>query len=61
VPGVHGLCREQSLFGAELLAIDGTKIAEWRAASKWSRLNRSREDAAIERKIAEYFGSDGRG
>ncbi len=28
-------CREQSLFGGELLAIDGTKIAAWRAASGW--------------------------
>jgi len=33
MPAFIGL-PEQSLFGAELLAIDGTKIAQWRAASR---------------------------
>lgn len=51
-------CREQSLFGAELLAIDGTKIAA--VASRKQVLTPQRIEkmnAAIERKIAEYLTS----
>src|SRR5258705_12899982 len=47
-------CREQSLFGAELLAIDGTKIAA--AASRKRGIapaEVARMDAASDRKIAE--------
>jgi transposase len=49
-------CREQSLFGAELLAIDGTKIA---AVASIKRVitpaSIAQKDAAIDRKIAEYL------
>src|SRR5882757_8266512 len=51
-------CREQSLFGAELLAIDGTKIAavasrkQVMTPAKIAKMN-----AAIDRRIAEYLAS----
>jgi transposase len=51
-------CREQSLFGAELLAIDGTRIAA--VASRKQVLTPQRiakADAAIDRKIADYLDS----
>jgi transposase/IS5 family transposase len=51
-------CREQSLFGAELLAIDGTKIAA--VASRKQVITPEqikKRDAAIERKIAEYLAT----
>ena len=51
-------CREQSLFGAELLAIDGTKIAA--VASRKQVITPDqikKRDAAIERKIAEYLAT----
>jgi transposase len=51
-------CREQSLFGAELLAIDGTKIA---AVASRKRVitpaKIAKMNAAIDRKIAEYLAS----
>ena len=51
-------CREQSLFGAELLAIDGTKIA---AVASRKRVitpqGIEKMNAAIERKIAEYLAA----
>src|SRR3979411_316526 len=50
-----GFCREQSLFGAELLAIDGTKIAAV-ASRKQVMTPKQIEkmNASIERKIADY-------
>ncbi|HEY0568123.1 MAG TPA: IS1182 family transposase, partial [Xanthobacteraceae bacterium] len=51
-------CREQSLFGAELLAIDGTKIAA--VASRKQVITPKRIEkmnASIERKIADYLAS----
>jgi transposase len=51
-------CREQSLFGAELLAIDGTKIAA--VASRKQVITPEqikKRDAAIEHKIAEYLAT----
>jgi len=51
-------CREQSLFGAELLAIDGTKIAA--VASRKRVITPARLEkmnAALERKIAEYLAA----
>jgi len=51
-------CRDQSLFGAELLAIDGTKIAA--VASRKQVITPEQiktRDAAIERKIAEYLAT----
>lgn len=51
-------CREQSLFGAELLAIDGTKIAA--VASRKQVITPAKitkMNAAIDRKIAEYLAS----
>lgn len=51
-------CREQSLFGAELLAIDGTKIAA--VASRKQVITPEqikKRDEAIERKIAEYLAT----
>jgi transposase len=51
-----GFCREQSLFGAELLAIDGTKIA---AVASRKRVitpaKIAKMNAAIDRKIEEYL------
>src|SRR6266849_10593338 len=51
-------CREQSLFGAELLAIDGTKIA---AVASRKRVitpaKIAKMNAAIDRKIAEYLAA----
>jgi transposase len=51
-------CREQSLFGAELLAIDGTRIAA--VASRKQVITPKRIEkmnAAIDRKIADYLAS----
>ena len=51
-------CREQSLFGAELLTIDGTKIAA--VASRKQVITPKRIEkmnAAIDRKIAEYLAA----
>jgi len=51
-------CREQSLFGAELLAIDGTKIAA--VASRKQVITPKRIEkmnAVIDRKIADYLAS----
>jgi transposase len=51
-------CREQSLFGAELLAIDGTKVAA--VASRKQVITPKRIEkinAAIDRKIAGYLAS----
>jgi transposase len=51
-------CREQSLFGAELVAIDGTKIAA--VASRKQVMTPKRIEkinAAIDRKIADYLAS----
>jgi len=51
-------CREQSLFGAELLAIDGTKVAA--VASRKQVITPAKiakMNAAIDRRIAEYLAS----
>jgi len=49
-------CREQSLFGAELLAIDGTKIAAVASRKQVMTPQRiEKMNAAIDRKIAEYL------
>jgi transposase len=51
-------CREQSLFGAELLAIDGTKIAAVASRKQVMTPQRiAKMNAAIDRKIAEYLAS----
>jgi transposase len=51
-------CREQSLFGAELLAIDGTKIAAVASRKRVITPQRiEKMNAAIERKIAEYLAA----
>jgi transposase len=51
-------CREQSLFGAELLAIDGTKIAAVASRKQVMTPKRiEKTNAAIDRKIAEYLAS----
>jgi transposase len=51
-------CREQSLFGAELLAIDGTKIAAVASRNKVITPKRiAKMNAAIDRKIAEYLAA----
>jgi transposase len=53
-----GFCREQSLFGAELLAIDGTKIGAVASRKQVMTPQRiEKMNAAIERKIAEYLTS----
>jgi len=51
-------CREQSLFGAELLAIDGTKIAAVASRKQVMTPQRiEKMNAAIDRRIAEYLAS----
>jgi transposase len=51
-------CREQSLFGAELLAIDGTKIAAVASRKQVMTPQRiAKMDAAIDRRIADYLAS----
>src|SRR6202158_3320120 len=51
-------CREQSLFGAELLAIDGTKIAAGASRKQVITPKRiEKMNAAIDRKIADYLAS----
>ncbi len=51
-------CREQSLFGAELLAIDGTKIAAVASRKRVMTPKRiEKMNAAIDRKIADYLAS----
>jgi hypothetical protein len=51
-------CREQSLFGAELLAIDGTKIAAVASRKQVITPKRiAKMNAAIDRKIADYLAS----
>src|SRR6195952_1741802 len=51
-------CREQSLFGAELLAIEGTKIAAVGSRKQVITPKRiEKMNAAIDRKIADYLAS----
>jgi transposase len=51
-------CREQSLFGGVLLAIDGTKIAAVASRKRVITPQRlAKMDAAIERKIAEHLAA----
>src|SRR5260370_26074703 len=51
-------CREQSLFGAELLAIDGTKIAAGASRKQVITPKRiEKMNAAIDRQIADYLSS----
>ncbi|MGY0572790.1 IS1182 family transposase [Bradyrhizobium sp. RDM12] len=51
-------CWEQSLFGAELLAIDGTKIAAVASGKQVMTPQRiAKMNAAIDRKIADYLAS----
>jgi transposase len=51
-------CREQSLFGGELLAIDGTKIAAVASRKQVFTPQRiAKMNEAIERKIAEYLAA----
>src|SRR5260221_6212443 len=51
-------CREQSLFGAELLAIDGTKIAAVASRKQVITPERiAKMTAAIDHKIADYLAA----
>jgi transposase len=51
-------CREQSLFGAELLAIDGTKIGAVASRKQVMTPQRiAKMNAAIDRRIADYLAS----
>jgi len=51
-------CREQSLFGAELLAIDGTKIAAVASRKQVMTPKRiEKMNEAIDRRIADYLAS----
>lgn len=51
-------CREQSLFGGELLAIDGTKIEAVASRKKViTPKSLAKKTAAIDRKIAEYLAA----
>ena len=58
VPCLYPLLPEQSLFGAELLAIDGTKIAAVASRKRViTPVKIEKMNAAIDRKIAEYLAS----
>jgi transposase len=51
-------CREQALFGAELLAIDGTKIAAVASPKQVITPERiAKQSAAIDRKINDYLAA----
>lgn len=51
-------CREQALFGAELLAIDGSKIAAVASRKQVITADRiAKQREAIERKIADYLAA----
>jgi transposase len=51
-------CRGQAMFGAELLAIDGTKMAAVASRKKViTPAKLAERDAAIERKLAEYLAA----
>lgn len=53
-----GFCREQALFGAELVAIDGSKfqaVASRKAV--WTPKRVGRVEAAIEAKVREYLSA----
>jgi transposase len=51
-------CRDQSLFGGELLAIDGTKIAAVASRKRVLTPQRiAKMNAAIDRKIADYMAA----
>src|SRR5947208_8308860 len=51
-------CREQSLFGAELLAIDGTKIAAVASRKQVITPEKiAKMNEAIDRKVAEYLAA----
>lgn len=53
-----GFCREQALFGAALVAIDGTKIAAVASRKRVMTPKRiAKMTAAIERKITEYLAA----
>jgi transposase len=53
-----GFCREQSLFGGALVAIDGTKIAAVASRKQVITPKRiAKQNAAIDRKIAEYLAA----
>jgi transposase len=56
--GFIRFCGEQSLFGAELLAIDGTKIAAVASRKQViTPLRLAKMNAAIDRKITDYLAS----
>jgi transposase len=51
-------CREQGMFGAELLAIDGTKIAAVASRTKVITPKRiAKMNEAVDRKIGEYLAA----
>src|SRR2546421_1278500 len=53
-----GFCREQSLFGAELLAIDGTRIAAVASRKQVMTPKRIEQmNAAMDGKMADYLAS----
>jgi transposase len=56
--GFIRFCRDQSLFGAELLAIDGTKVAAVASRKQVMTPKRiEKMNVAIDRKIADYLTS----
>src|SRR3989304_309340 len=53
-----GFCREQSLFGAGLRAVDGSKIGAVASRKQVITPQRiAKQNAAIDRKIAEYLAA----
>ncbi|MGH9649227.1 MAG: IS1182 family transposase [Terriglobales bacterium] len=52
------LCRQENLFGGELLAIDGTKVKAQNAADQnWTQTKLDKQAARLEARLAEYLAA----
>ena len=52
------LCRQENLFGGELLAIDGTKVKAVNAADQnWTQTKLEKQAARLETRLGEYLAA----
>ena len=52
------LCRQENLFGGELLAIDGTKVKAQNAADQnWTQTKLEKQAARLETRLSEYLAA----
>jgi transposase len=52
------LCRQENLFGGELLAIDGTKVKAVNAADRnWTQTKLEKQAARLEKRLTEYLAA----